>query len=167
MDGLLTRSEFRFADATRQPMRYATLLPVLFVLMSVLHPTEVAQPIFEQTHMMQLQGSTSHLPITTVGLPSAVTHWLRLAAVPTVPLEISCLVPGHADDAAGKILVYDSRNASSRAHALAAGALAGLQTIDIATIHSREFRSAETPSSNRRARERFLMQLKREIEGSG
>jgi len=134
-----------------------TVLLMLPLFDRILHQGSGAQRSEQQA---------SVLPMFSAGLPGAVQKWLQVAAVPVVPLDVAGLMIGPSSDNVGRLVLFDSRQATGRLQGWAAQ-VRGLKTIDVARSLDRDFRHATTPAGHRRARTRFFDRLKSRIEAAG
>lgn len=123
-----------------------------------------------RTSIMTTPATILNLPIRTLGLSAQLVDWLIDAGLPTVPLDRSAVRQGIGPSETERpFLLFDSRNASARLDAEAAGDL-GYEIIDAARllVGFRQHDPDAPPSWNSpNPRQRLLEGLREAMEEAG
>lgn len=119
---------------------------------------------------MTTPATILNLPIRTLGLSAEFIDWLIDAGVPTVPLDRSAVRQGRGPSENERpFLLFDSRNASARLDAEAAGDL-GYEIIDAARLlvgFRRPDPGASASWNSPNSRQRLLEGLREAMEEAG
>lgn len=118
---------------------------------------------------MSRQTYVPELPMLLAGLPPTVEALLHLSGLPVKLFQMAKSISGDMDDAAGKIVIYNSQNSVGQAEAKTAR-FYGLTIIDIADLllHSETITSKkDSPASRRNWTADFFKRLKKRVETTG
>jgi hypothetical protein len=109
------------------------------------------------------------LPLLLAGVPSSIEESLRLAGVPVKRFRVSAFIAKNSQSAAGRYVIYDSKNADAQADAKTAK-FYGLTTINIADLLMKlenTHQNGNLPLTPNSVGLKFFTRLKKRIEKLG